>query len=296
MRFTAKEDQLHKRNLDSNQVIPDENSRGWKNDAKKNLPGFRKLHEKFPDAEWYIMIDDDTYVFMENLRSLLDTLDPNEEHYLGAASNFIGCDGIKIWGNSIWFAHGGAGIVVSKGAMKKVLPLIDVCIPKYDSCWAGDIRWSLCMRDAGILVRHVAFFSPDAPNHRFDFSDPCASPKTFHHLLGNHIQKLFELEQVARQSSERVLMEDVMKAFMTNEPQVNVDRPGGKFLKHSPHKTLEECKLLCKETKKCVTYVYVNTDCYLKKSAPPVKRKADGVVTGLITENFNCLDRKKWAY
>ncbi|KAJ3060324.1 hypothetical protein HDU98_003701, partial [Podochytrium sp. JEL0797] len=56
---------------------------GWEMDAHKFLPGFRMLHSRFPDSEWYIMIGDDSYVFLENYSGFLKTLNPDEPHYIG---------------------------------------------------------------------------------------------------------------------------------------------------------------------------------------------------------------------
>lgn len=70
---------------------------GWKTDAHKNLPGFRILREKFPDAKWYIMLDDDTYLLKNNLAHFLKDFDHDEEHYFGLSSRFKGCDGISIF-------------------------------------------------------------------------------------------------------------------------------------------------------------------------------------------------------
>jgi hypothetical protein len=33
------------------------------------------------------------------------------------------------------FAHGGTGIILSRGAVLKVLPILDTCIMKYKDCW-----------------------------------------------------------------------------------------------------------------------------------------------------------------
>ena len=57
---------------------PDENSQGWLTDAHKNLPGFRELYRRFPKAEWYIMIDDDTYLFKHNLLHFLNGYDSSK--------------------------------------------------------------------------------------------------------------------------------------------------------------------------------------------------------------------------
>ncbi|KAJ3052120.1 hypothetical protein HDU99_008244, partial [Rhizoclosmatium hyalinum] len=66
----------------------DVNGNGWKADAHKNLPGLQVLAEKYPDADWYLMIDDDTYVVFDNLVSYLETKDPNEPHFIGRNNYF----------------------------------------------------------------------------------------------------------------------------------------------------------------------------------------------------------------
>lgn len=131
-------------------IIPDKTDEGWKIDAHKNLPGFKKLYNKFPNAEWYIMIDDDTYLLVENLMYNLAKYNHNDKIYLGNPTEFQGCDGIKKMGEGIKFAHGGSGIIISRGAMIEMMKVIDVCIVKYKGCWAGDIRTALCLRDVDI--------------------------------------------------------------------------------------------------------------------------------------------------
>jgi hypothetical protein len=247
------EGHLAKRAAD--EIIPDQNSKGWKSDAKKNIPGYKVLYEKFPNADWYIMIDDDTYLFMDNLKEKLDQYNPLDPVYLGAPTNFIGCDGVKEWGKSIYFAHGGSGIVLSRGAVLKMLPLIENCITKYDNCWAGDIRLSLCLRDAGILVKNGGYFSPDAPNDRFNYSFPCATPRTFHHLLSHQIQTLYELDQVAQSKSEKVYLDDIFKTFLNDEVRIGYDRPGG-YIKMVKKSTAEDCNAECQSNTKCVAYTY----------------------------------------
>lgn len=291
MRHDSSTGHLEKRSAE--ELVPDEDSKGWKSDAKKNIPGLRVLYERFPNADWYFMIDDDTYVFLDNMKEALEKYNPLEPHYLGAATNFIGCDGVKEWGKSPFFAHGGSGIVVSRGAILKMLPLTESCIEKYKSCWAGDIRLGLCLRDAGVSVQNAGYFSPDSPNHNFNFSYPCATPRTFHHLLPEQVQKLFELEMVAKTQNQRVLLVDVFKAFLDDNAKLNYDRPGGNF-KHTKTASADDCKALCEKTSKCVAYTYENGGCHLKSTAPPIKKRNTGAVTGLITSHFVCNDRNKW--
>ncbi|KAJ3099692.1 hypothetical protein HDU97_002861 [Phlyctochytrium planicorne] len=160
---------LHRRSDDSEasktkkkdeeeELIPDKESQGWKRDAHKNLPGFRELYKMYPNADWYLMIDDDTYVFMDNVHTMLSKLDPSHPWYIGNANVFVGCDGVSKFGEGPLFAHGGSGIVMSKAAMKIMLADLQACIIKYKDCWAGDVRVALCLRDLDIFITHSPGF------------------------------------------------------------------------------------------------------------------------------------------
>ena len=49
---------------------------GWKADAHKNIPAYRSLYRQFPDSEWFVMIDDDTFFDFDNFNVLVSNLDP----------------------------------------------------------------------------------------------------------------------------------------------------------------------------------------------------------------------------
>ncbi|RKO86961.1 hypothetical protein BDK51DRAFT_26581, partial [Blyttiomyces helicus] len=147
--------------------VPNKLSGGWKLDAHKNLPAWKVLFDKFPNAEWYFMIDDDTFVLFENLLTFITDYDPTQLWFLGAANVFIGCDNIKRFGTGPFFAHGGSGILLSRATMLRLLAILPSCIHKYRSCWAGDVRTALCLRDAGVLVRGRSGFNGEPPNAKF---------------------------------------------------------------------------------------------------------------------------------
>lgn len=64
-------------------IVPDNSAEGWKKDAHKNLPGFVHLWNNFPNADWYFMIDDDTYLFLENVVKAVEGLNPENAYYFG---------------------------------------------------------------------------------------------------------------------------------------------------------------------------------------------------------------------
>jgi hypothetical protein len=120
---------------------PPQTSNGWDNDAHKNLPGLRLIYERFPEAEWYIMFDDDTYVFIENLERELSArnLSSKDPHYLGFPMIYTGCDYEPFNATKPDFAQGGTGIIMSRGAVKQVLQGIDSCIMKLKDCWGNEL-------------------------------------------------------------------------------------------------------------------------------------------------------------
>jgi hypothetical protein len=89
---------IRRHDKQADRIEQNSNSIGWKSDAHKNLPGLQLLYNQYPDAEWYIMIDDDTYVFFDNLYETLSKHDFNVPFYLGSPNVFLGCDGVTKFG------------------------------------------------------------------------------------------------------------------------------------------------------------------------------------------------------
>ena len=254
---------LNRRTKADEAVEQNTDTQGWKLDAHKNLPGFRYLFESYPDALWYFMIDDDTYLFIDNLVKLLEPYDPYKPHYFGAHNLFVGCDGVKTFEEGPPFAHGGTGIVVSRGAMIKLMKVLDHCIIKYKDCWAGDVRTGLCMRDAKVQLQGQPGFNTDPPNSRFGWpSAACSRPHTFHHVTVAQIQKLAHAEQEGlRNNPESVVTyADVFKEFSADLYNVegietDTNRPGSDF-ENFYSETAEICKDKCTANAKCMAWTW----------------------------------------
>ncbi|KAJ4366733.1 hypothetical protein N0V95_000062 [Ascochyta clinopodiicola] len=90
-----------------------ESQRSFKLDRFKYLPMVDRAYTSKPNAKWYVFLESDVYFFWDTLFRLLSQLDPTEPHYLGAPHK--GSEGR-------WFAYGGAGIVMSNGLMKQLIP------------------------------------------------------------------------------------------------------------------------------------------------------------------------------
>lgn len=113
---------------------------GWQADADKNLPGFVSLWNKFADSDWFLMIDDDTFLHLPTLDTQVlrnPRYNPEVPYFIGSAYSFSGCAytvGGKTY-DSGDFAQGGGGMLLSRGGMKKFLGVVGNCMEDLWECW-----------------------------------------------------------------------------------------------------------------------------------------------------------------
>ncbi|KAI1119918.1 hypothetical protein F5Y10DRAFT_145849 [Nemania abortiva] len=121
----------------------------WKLDKWKFLPVAKKAYRQHPTSGWYIFIECDTYVFWLSLLAFLWEMDSSRPYYIGRQMNIA--DNV--------FAYGGAGIIVSNPAMKKLVARYTAHTEAYNeltiSQWAGDYVLSRVMYDAGIQLAEL---------------------------------------------------------------------------------------------------------------------------------------------
>lgn len=158
--------------------------------AHKVLPGFNLMHAQWPNASWYIMIDDDTFIFQRTLASLLSGLDPQEKHYIGypyhgtqMCSRDVSTPGYRDQPDGP-FALGGCGMILSKGALEQLTKVVRDCTVSSQDCYLDDVRLFYCLRDINIHL-NTSFKYPAmnfAPNQNIDWGqfDPCLCPVAFH--------------------------------------------------------------------------------------------------------------------
>ncbi|GJD06849.1 hypothetical protein Gasu2_12410 [Galdieria sulphuraria] len=188
-------------------------------DSEKNLPGLVTLYNTFPDAEWYIMIDDDTFIFLDNLAQFLLEYSSNISSPLDVPFYFGNPFSVGIPSNnetwedeeksssaSISFAHGGSGILLSSKALKTIVPHIPWCMKKWQGCPHGDARVALCLYSFDILLTpKFLYFFHDTPQDMLSSFLPSFKqrniffnqiPITLHHIVGDIVDRLVNLEYI----------------------------------------------------------------------------------------------------
>ncbi|KAI9030265.1 hypothetical protein DFJ74DRAFT_656031 [Hyaloraphidium curvatum] len=226
--------------------------KGWASDAEKNLPAFVELWNRFPDAKWYLMVDDDAYPFLASLwRHLESHYDASEVHYIGKAFQFTGChwepradDRVK----ELYFASGGAGIVLSRGAMLAALPLARLGVQLTKGCWAGDARVAIWLYEARARLEwpwqvggrmHVG---PQGPWH--SFGRACDPVLTYHLVPPDKYPRIGAVERSPASGGGHVTNADMWHVFWDRAGEEllglegRVDRDTGRggmdFLELSP--------------------------------------------------------------
>jgi hypothetical protein len=208
---------------------------------------------------------------------------------VGSIMTFVGCDGVKEYDVGPGFAHGGSGIVVSRGALKRIVPDLNQCILKYKDCWAGDVRTALCLRDQGVLAADPGGFNANPPHHGYWFNDACRKPITFHHLLVSQMQKLWTLEQSTKLKfpGTAVEMSDIYRDWHPdNGLEQNTDRSGAD-VKSIDSLSANECLNTCREIPDCMAFTFADGKCWLKNEIPP-KTEQKGHTSGVVTSHFVC--------
>lgn len=282
----------------SEELVPDKDSLGWMMDAHKNLPALEYLMQQFPNAKWFLLIDDDTYLFKHNLKRFLTSLNSSDSHYIGTPYTFNGC-GLVPGERSILFAQGilftlkilgGSGILISHGALSRLIPLIKDCNHKFRDCTAGDVRTALCFKDAGIYLTPNLEFNAFPPS-LYNLGPACSEPLTFHHMLPFHFEEMHDL------GDHNVTMSTLFKYYSKKKEEIKTpgdlekdsDRLGLDYKLVVEVQSPRQCYEICQTEKECTAFSYINPNCWLKNGIPSGFH-SKGSYSGAFVEKYYCRD------
>jgi hypothetical protein len=106
------------------------------------------------EARWFVMGDDDTVFFPDNLVAVLSKYDHEEMYYVGAPSESVEQDVMHSYGT----AFGGGGFAVSYPAAAALATAIDGCLDRYRYFFGSDERVKACLSELGVpLTREPGF-------------------------------------------------------------------------------------------------------------------------------------------
>ncbi|XP_015875709.3 uncharacterized protein LOC107412446 [Ziziphus jujuba] len=106
------------------------------------------------DVRWYVMADDDTIVFVDNLVEVLAKYDHSKYMYIGANSECIKSN----FDFSFDMAFGGAGYALSYPLAAALAKVFDKCIQRYTHLWVSDFMLYSCLSDLVVSLTHQKGF------------------------------------------------------------------------------------------------------------------------------------------
>jgi hypothetical protein len=175
---------------------------GWKLDKWKFMPMLNRTFHEYPDKQWYVFMEADSFLLWSMLQQYLSLLDPTEPFYIGAGS----CMGEGL------FAHGGSGFVVSRPAMVLATEYYAANKAEIEALtereWAGDFVLGKAFNDAGVKTTDAwPHFQGDYPglvayagaDGRYGpaqaLREWCVPTISYHHMSSDMIESLWQFEQ-----------------------------------------------------------------------------------------------------
>ena len=121
----------------------------WYSAQPRILPAIAKSYENNPQSDFYIFVDDDTFLIKQPILKKFN----NRNSTLPRATGVQYCvwnkliDGlIKPERNCHPFLQGGAGVIISNGLLSKVASKLVNCSNRFnDPDFAGNMRFAICM-------------------------------------------------------------------------------------------------------------------------------------------------------
>lgn len=103
----------------------------------------------------YVMADDDSVLFIDNIVEVLSKYDHTKYYYLGSQASE------SILSNAFFsfnMGFGGAGLVLSYPLVAALSKTLDGCIKRYPHKWSADFYTYICIASLGVaLTPHRGF-------------------------------------------------------------------------------------------------------------------------------------------
>ncbi|KAI3705611.1 hypothetical protein L1987_75850 [Smallanthus sonchifolius] len=134
-----------------------------------------------PDVRWFVMGDDDTVFFADNLVSVLSRYDHRQMYYVGGSSESVEQDVMHSYDT----AFGGGGFAVSYPLVAELARIFDGCLDRYRYFYGSDERVSACVSELGVpLTKERGFHQMDIRGDAYGLlaAHPMTPLVSLHHL------------------------------------------------------------------------------------------------------------------
>ncbi|VVA97229.1 unnamed protein product [Arabis nemorensis] len=135
-----------------------------------------------PDVRWFVMGDDDTVFFTDNLVKVLSEYDHEQMWYIGGNSESVEQDVMHAYD----MAFGGGGFAISRPLASRLAAAMDGCLQRYFYFYGSDQRIAACVSEIGVpFTAERGFHQLDIRGDPFGYlaAHPLAPLVSLHHLV-----------------------------------------------------------------------------------------------------------------
>ncbi|CAM6051787.1 unnamed protein product [Sphagnum compactum] len=136
---------------------------------------------RLQDVDWFVMGDDDTVFFTENLVRVLSNYDPTKMYYIGSQSE----SHPQNTDFSYNMAYGGGGFAISYPLALALSKFQDSCLHRYPQLFGSDDRMHACITELGVpILKNPGFHQFDVYGDAFGLLavHPLVPLLSIHHL------------------------------------------------------------------------------------------------------------------
>ncbi|KUL87840.1 hypothetical protein ZTR_03170 [Talaromyces verruculosus] len=259
---------------------------GWRLDSYKFLPIIQHAGRNKPNAKWYIFMEDDCYIFFPNLIRHLENFDHKDPWYLGHLA----------WTHGDYFAHGGSGFALSRGAWERSFGKDPLIVQKFEAFsedhGCGDHILGHVLHEYGVEFGETR----DNDRFRYGFNAEahwstwyervswCKPVYSWHHTHGKDVARFYNIEQSWDFGNGPLRYRDIYKALVAPylRPRIEWwDNQSSKYkidssmtasatppstvtfteVWRSAWKSVDACEAACKSWADCVQWAYYDDLC-----------------------------------
>ena len=251
---------------------PARGKNGWRLDKYKFLAEVERAWAMRPGRDFYVFYETDTYISWDNMFRFLSTLDPDALLYMGSPSPGRRDDDRKV---DTWFANGGPGFVLSRGAMEKLLErqsspingqytdapfsLKWLELLRSDPCGDSVLGWALY--NAGVSLKGFFPLFNTYAAHTLPYTERlwCHPFLTMHKLKVEDMVALWKWENGRRTLGRPLLYSDLYDFLPVAASEVRYNWDNTNWDRLAPGRdtyedSLEACKQACEDSPICLQY------------------------------------------
>lgn len=154
----------------------------YESNVEKNFKSFTHFYENYSDFDWFMNLDDDTFLNYKNLKTALESYSLDDIFMLGRINY-----GSLPQDMSLNYCSGGAGYLVNRKTLE-ILKDIDM---SYNKSRFADANVGMFCRDKGIKIIDNELFHQREPEYYGLGDDAIKNSITFHYIFNDKFEKLY---------------------------------------------------------------------------------------------------------